>query len=61
LWQERIAIDSSDNIYVADPYNHSIRKVTPAGVVTTLAGSAVSGAGNTDATGSAAKFNTQMV
>jgi hypothetical protein len=34
-----IACDKLGNIYVADRFNHKIRKVTTAGVVTTLAGS----------------------
>ena len=50
-----IAVDSSGNVYVADSGNHKIRKVTPAGVVTTLAGSGA--AGSTDGVGVAAKFN----
>lgn len=51
-----IAIDSGGNLFVADTGNHTIRKITPAGVVTTLAGLA-GVTGNTDGIGSAARFN----
>lgn len=51
-----VALDSSGNVYVADMKNHVIRKVTPAGVVTTIAGTAGS-FGTTDATGADARFN----
>jgi D-alanyl-D-alanine dipeptidase len=51
-----VATDSTDNLYVADTSNHTIRKVTPAGMVTTLAGLAGS-SGGVDGTGSAARFN----
>ena len=51
-----ISLDTDKNLFVADMYNHTIRKVTSAGVVTTLAGTAGS-SGSTDATGSAARFN----
>jgi hypothetical protein len=50
-----VATDSAGNVYVADDNNATIRKITPAGVVTTLAGTAGS-LGNTDATGAAASF-----
>lgn len=51
-----LAIDNSDNLYVADTGNQTVRKITPAGVVTTLAGLA-GNPGSTDGNGSAARFN----
>jgi len=51
-----ITLDASGNLLVADTFNHAIRKVTTAGVVTTLAG--YRGVyGNEDDTGSDAYFN----
>jgi sugar lactone lactonase YvrE len=52
-----VAVDSAGNVYVADGGNSTIRKVTPAGVVTTLAGLAISGNGSADGTGIGARFN----
>jgi uncharacterized protein (TIGR02145 family) len=51
-----ICVDAKNNLYVSEYLNHTVRKITSAGVVTTLAGMAgVFGA--VDATGTAASFS----
>ena len=54
---EGVAVDASGNVYVADTKNNTIRKVTPGGVVSTLAGLAGRVSGGFDGTGSAASFS----
>lgn len=55
-WPFDVALDREDNLYVVDAHNQTIRKVTQAGVVTTLAGLA-GVAGSADGVGPAARFN----
>jgi sugar lactone lactonase YvrE len=53
---EGVATDAGGNVYVADTWNHTIRKITPAGAVSTLAGLA-GNFGAADGTNSKARFN----
>jgi sugar lactone lactonase YvrE len=53
---EGVATDPGGNVYVADTWNHTIRKITPAGAVSTLAGLA-GNFGAADGTNSKARFN----
>jgi sugar lactone lactonase YvrE len=51
-----VAVDGAGTVYVADERNHTIRRVAPGGMVTTLAGRA-GFIGSTDGAGSAARFS----
>ena len=53
-YPDSVAVDASGNVYVADTNNHMIRKISPSGEVTTLAGSTTQG--STNATGNLASF-----
>jgi hypothetical protein len=53
-WPAGVAVDGSGHVYVSDSNKHKIRKITPAGVVTTLAGSGA--AGSDDGPGTTASF-----
>jgi len=49
-----IVIDSQNNLYITDTQNHRIRKITPDGIVSTIAGSTQ---GDEDGAGILAKFH----
>lgn len=51
-----LIVDPRGNVFVADTWNHTIRKITPAGVVSTVAGLAGT-SGSTDGPADVARFN----
>ena len=55
-YPQGIAVDSQGNVYLADSENNTIRRITPQGMVSTIAGSPGM-AGKTDGTGASALFS----
>jgi gliding motility-associated-like protein len=51
-----LAIDKNDNIYVSDPGSNTVRKITPAGIITTFAGSPGNGYSGDGGPATGAKF-----
>jgi len=52
-----LVFDSQSNLFVTDQSNYAIRKITPAGDVTTFAGAFPASSGTTDGNGTNAQFN----
>ncbi len=42
-WPKDVALDSAGNLYIADTANNAIRKVSPTGIITTIAGNGSTG------------------
>jgi len=54
-WQVAVASDGS--LYIADTLNHRIRRITPAGIITTVAGTAKAGSGGDGRPATAARLS----
>ncbi|GIU75703.1 MAG: hypothetical protein KatS3mg004_2790 [Bryobacteraceae bacterium] len=52
-----LAIDKSGNVYIADQFNHRIRRIAPDGTITTVAGSGTQGSAGDDGPATSAQLN----
>jgi uncharacterized protein (TIGR03437 family) len=57
LWPSGITIDASGNLFIADGGNNRIRKVDPAGIITTVAGNGTNGSTGDGGPATAAELN----
>src|SRR5205814_1765576 len=55
-----VLVDRSGNVFIADSTNYRIRKITPAGVISTVAGNGTSGFGGDNGAATGAQFNRPM-
>jgi len=53
-----VAVDTAGNVYIADRGNHRVRKVTPGGVISTVAGTGTAGSSGDGSAASGATLNT---
>jgi sugar lactone lactonase YvrE len=56
-WPAGLAFDASGNLYIGDYANSAIRKITPAGIITTVAGNGVRGFSGDGGQATAAEMN----
>src|SRR5208337_2263721 len=54
---EGVAVDASGNLYIADTDNNRIRKISPNGIITTVAGNGIAGFGGDHGPASQAQLN----
>ena len=52
-----VAVDAAGNLYIADSFNHRIRRVDPAGVISTVAGTGLAGFSGDGGLATAAQLN----
>jgi sugar lactone lactonase YvrE len=55
-----VAVDSLGNVFIADSGNHRVRKVTPGGVITTVAGTGTAGFSGDNGPAVAAQLNSPI-
>ncbi len=55
-----VAVDALGNVYIADAYNHRVRKINTSGVISTIAGTGTGGYGGDGAAATAAQLKTPL-
>jgi sugar lactone lactonase YvrE len=54
---DNVAFDSVGNIYIADAYNHCVRKINASGIISTVAGTGIAGFSGDGGPATSAQFN----